>query len=370
MKILIVGFTKIKYMPYMNFYFENIDASSNEVHLLYWNRDLKDENFDAYSSCVLHEFRCYQEDDVPKMSKIISFAKYRRFVKNVIKKEQFDFILVLHSLPGVLISDVLKKKFTGKYIFDYRDSTYEAFTPFRNVVGQLVKNSVATFVSSDAFRRFLPAECEEKIFTSHNLLVDSLSHRDEKQKHGTKSEKVRIAFWGFIRDEEINKEIIRKIATDPRFELHYYGREQQVALNLKDFTQNLRASNVYFHGEYTPEQRYEFVRHTDIIHNVFNNNNMMLAMANKYYDAAIFYIPLLSMKGSFMAETAQKANIGFALDPHDDNFTSKLFDAYKNLDREVFNSNCDKELERVLSEYKFGGELIKKATSSIEREGK
>lgn len=364
MKILIIGFTKIKYMPYMNFYLENIDVTSNEVHLLYWNRDLKDEKIDAYSSCILHEFRCYQEDDVSKLSKISSFVKYRKYAKKVIQQERFDFIVVLHSLTGTLIADVLKKKYAGKYIFDYRDSTYESFVPFKKIVGQIVDKSVATFVSSDAFRRFLPAECSEKIYTSHNLLLDSLSHREEKKKYGTVSDMIRIAFWGFIRHEEINREIIKRIADDHRFELHYYGREQQVAKNLKQYAQEIGANNIYFHGEYKPEDRYEFVCNTDIIHNIYKDANMMLAMANKYYDAAIFYIPLISMRGSFMAEIAEKAGVGFDVNPYEDDFLDRLFEKYSNFDREEFNKNCDKELERVLSEYHSGSALIRKLTAS------
>ena len=44
MKILIVGFAKIKYMPYLNVYLENIDRVKNDVHLVYWNRDMKQED--------------------------------------------------------------------------------------------------------------------------------------------------------------------------------------------------------------------------------------------------------------------------------------------------------------------------------------
>lgn len=367
MKILIVGFAKIKYMPYINFYLDNI-GKENDIHILYWNRDLKSESISKYSSFVLHEFQCYQEDDVSKISKINSFIKYRNYTKKVIQKENFDFIFVLHSLPGVLISDVLKKKYSGKYVFDYRDSTYEGFTPFKNIIGNIVKYSAATFVSSDAFRRFLPEECKEKIFTSHNMLMDSLSHRDEKEKHGTRSDKIRIAFWGFIRHEKINRELIKKIAADSRFELHYYGREQQVALNLKQYAKEICASNVFFHGEYKPEDRYEFVRNTDIIHNVYKDANMMLAMGNKYYDAAIFYIPLMSLQGSFMAETAQKAGIGFNINPYDDDFTANLFEAYKNVDKNEFVKRCDEELERVLAEYRSGAALIRKLTDSDREE--
>ena len=59
---------------------------------------------------------------------------------------------------------------------------------------------------------------------------------------------------------------------------------------------------MFFHGEYKPEDRYTFVRSTDLIHNIYKDRNMMLAMGNKYYDGLIFYIPQLCMKGSFMGE--------------------------------------------------------------------
>lgn len=368
MKILMLGFAKIKYMPYMKFYFENIDILSNDLHLLYWNRDLKVEDTSFLAGVKLHEFCCAQEDDVSKTSKVSSFLKYRRYVKSILNVEKFDLIIVLHSLPGVLICDQLQKMYKNKYIFDYRDSTYEKFKVYKTVIGKLVKGSRATFVSSDAFRKYLPINEKNKIFTSHNILVDSLTHRDEKEKHGVLAKKIRIAFWGFIRHESINCEMIRKIAKDDRFELHYYGREQQVAINLKRFAKEIDASNVYFHGEYKPEERYEFVRNTDIIHNVYMDENMMLAMGNKYYDATIFYIPLMSMKGSFMAVKAKEARIGFEVNPYEDDFLDKLFEVYGSLDRNEFKKNCDKELQRVLVEYKLGSDLIKRLTDFKRKE--
>lgn len=370
MKILIMGFTKIKYMPYMNFYLENIDATLNDVHLLYWNRDLKIEDTSFLQGVTLHEFYYKQEDDVSKVLKIKSFLKFRKYAKNLIKQENFDLVIVLHSLPGVLIYDILRRKYKDKYIFDYRDSTYEKFLPFKKVIGGLVKGSQVTFVSSDAFRTFLPKKCYEKIFTSHNMLVDSLLYRDQKEKYGVQSDKIRISFWGFIRNEGLNCEMIKKVAKDSRFELHYYGREQQVALNLKNYAMEINAQNVFFHGEYQPQDRYEFVRTTDIIHNIYNDKNMMLAMANKYYDSAIFYIPIMSLQGSFMAETAEKSGIGFSVNPYDDDFTDKIFANYVNINKNEFLINCDKELERVFNEYKLGTTLIKSLTTSSERDNR
>lgn len=347
----------------MNFYLDNIDMAEHEVHILYWNRDLLDEKTDAYNSCALHEFKCYQEDDVSKISKVCSFLKYRKFAKRLIKKEKFDFIFVLHSLTGVLIADVLKKRYKGKYIFDYRDSTYERFKFFKKMIGKLVEESNATFVSSDAFRKFLPNKCSEKIYTSHNLLIDSLSHRNEKLVNGVKSDKIRIAFWGFIRHEDINKQIIEKISKDLRFELHYYGREQQVALNLKEYAGKINAQNIFFHGEYTPEQRYDFVRNTDIIHNVYKDANTMLAMGNKYYDGIIFKIPQLCMVNSFMAKKVIENGVGFQSDPSDPLFADKIYEYYKQIDWSNFKLNCDNELAKVVNEYDAGKTVIKRSIS-------
>ena len=359
MKILIMGFTKIKYMPYINFYLDNLDKDKNDIHILYWNRDCCSENTDIYANTILHEFFCFQQDDVARVSKIKNFIKFRKYAAKLIKEEKFDFIFVLHSLPGVLIADILKK-YKGKYIFDYRDSTYENFPPFKRMIGRLVQNSVATFVSSDAFRRFLPSGCSEKIYTSHNLLVDSLSHREEKEKSGVFSSKIRIAFWGFIRHEELNKKIIERISKDKRFELHYYGREQQVALNLKAYVSELNADNVIFHGEYTPEERYEFVRSTDLIHNLYFDNNTLLAMGNKFYDGIIFRIPQLCMPGSFMGEKVTDFGVGLVCDPNDDDFCEKIFKYYSHIDYDCFRGNCDKLLDKVLGEYDACQKLINK----------
>ena len=196
--------------------------------------------------------------------------------------------------------------------------------------------------------------------------MDSLKHRDEKTLHGIPSDKIRIAFWGFIRHEEINKEIIRKIAQDSRFELHYYGREQQVALSLKAYASELNAVNVLFHGEYTPEQRYEFVRQTDIIHNIYYDANTMLSMGNKYYDGLIFRMPQICMPGSFMGDCVEQAQVGFLFDPSSESFADDIFYAYKSLDCDKFNSDCDKELERVMNEYNKGIDIIRKSTSSTD----
>ena len=358
MKILILGFTKMKFMPYINFYLSNIDTEKNDVHVVYWNRDLLSEDLSKYSDLTLHEFAYYQEDDVAKATKIKSFMKYRNFAKNVMSKTKFDKIIVLHTLPGVVLFDKLKK-YKDNYILDYRDSTYEYFEPFKKIVGKLVEWSKVTFVSSDAFRKYLPDSQKNKIYTIHNILNDSLQHTEDKEKYGINSDKIRIAFWGFIRHEEINKQIISSVAKDSRFELHYYGREQQVAINLKAFVNELNAENVFFHGEYKPEERYEFVKNTDCIHNLYYDNNTLLAMGNKYYDGIIFRIPQVCMPGSFMGKMCDEYNVGVSLDPYSATFLNELYDYISNINKARFYEDCKKELDRVLDEQNVAVSILK-----------
>ncbi len=357
MKILLMGFTKIKYMPYINFYLDNF-SKSNDIHIVYWNRDGKDEDLSSYKYATFYEFSSKQKDDVSPFLKIKNFLKYKRFVKKILLEDEFDFIICLHTFPAFLLSNILISKYRNRYIFDYRDYTYEKFGFFKKKIADIVKNSEATFVSSDAFRQFLPESEKDKIYTTHNILVDSMNHRDDKSLYGTKSSKIRIAFWGFIRHENINRDLIRIISSDDRFELHYYGREQQVALNLKKYATELNAKNIFFHGEYKPEDRYEFVRNTDIIHNIYDDNNMRNAMGNKYYDGAIFRLPQICLEGSYMAKCCEDSNIGFSCDIKDENFLDDLYTNYTTLQFDKFRLNCDIELDRVMNEYKFGCEFI------------
>lgn len=352
-----VGPGKMKYMPYVNFYLDNIDRHEHEIHVAYWNRDEKDEDLSAFDGMYLHEYRKYMVNDAPLSVKLKCYYRFRKFCIKLIQRYEYDFVIVLHSIPGVILYDKLVKQYHGKYIFDYRDSTYEPRVQFfRRVVENLIRNSKVTFTSSDGFRKYFPEDSVVKVITSHNLLQDSLNYREFEK---LASDKARISFWGFIRHAELNKVLIDRIGDDDRFELHYFGREQIDALTLKDYVLEKNYNNIFFHGEYRPEDRYEFVTRTDMIHNVYHDTNMLLAMGNKYYDGIIFRIPQICFPGSQMSKMCEAANVGVSLDPSDPDFCDKLYRYYKELQIENFNLACDAELERVMAEYRKGCEIIR-----------
>ncbi|HEY9059403.1 MAG TPA: glycosyltransferase [Pseudobacteroides sp.] len=352
MKVLIIGFGKISYMPYLNFYLDRLRETKCETHLLYWDRDGKPD-CPVPEDVTSYKYEFFMEDFIPKWRKIRAFLGYRKKANKIIKSGDFDFVITLHTLPGVLLYNILRKGFKNRFILDYRDCTFEHIGFFKKIVHGLVKRSSLTFVSSDAFRKFLPET--SKIYTSHNLLIDSLKYRDEFRTNKRSNYPIRIRFWGLIRHEEINMVLIDRFANDERFELHYHGREQKVGLMLRGYCEMNNIKNVYFHGEYKPEDRYQFAKETDLLHNVYENDTTMTnAISNKYYDGMLFYIPQLCNEGSFMGEKVHENNMGLTLDPNSEDYAQSVYLYYISIDWNAFIDRCDKVLCKILNQYDEG----------------
>lgn len=356
MKVLLLGFTKISYMPYMHFYLEQLKMHKCEIHLLYWDRDGKKDSKVA-EGITTYKFNRYQEDSVPLRKKILSFLKYRNYAKRILKKNNFDLVIILHTTTGIVLYDYIMKYYKNKYILDYRDYTYENIKIYKRMVSNLIKNSIVSFVSSDAFRFSLPKL--EKIYTSHNILLDTLNYRNIRETSNRYQNPIRIRYWGLIRHESINLNIIKKLANDERFELHYHGREQEIGKNLKGFCKKNGINNVFFHGEYLPQDRYKFAAETDIIHNVFENDKTMKpAMSNKLYDGVIFYIPQICNVDSFMGEIVSKYEVGTSCNPLEENFADDIYNYYNSIIWQQFRHNCDSATNKFLNEYMVGIDII------------
>lgn len=346
MKILIVGFTKLAYMPYMNIYLEELRKKECETHLLYWNRDGK-QDISAPDYLIIHEFHLNQKDEQPKWSKIFNFIKYRNHAKKIINELKPDKIIVLTTLPAILLSKVLCKKYKNKYIFDYRDVTFDNFSFFRKITSNIVKNSYCTMVSSVAFKKYLPKD--KNIHTVHNILSDALIRRDIRNKISRDHNPIRIRYWGLIRQEKINKQFISRFFNDDRFELHYHGRIEKAAQNLMKYCKENGFENVFFHGPYLPEDRYKFIEDTEIIHNVYDNDfETQPAMGNKYYDGVIHYLPQICNKGSLMGELVDKYETGINVSLKESDVSQKIYDYYSAIDWNIFKNKADIALENSI----------------------
>ena len=357
MKIAILGFTKVKYMPYLHFYLDQIDPEEHEVHLIYWQRDDKPDA-DLPQGVTGHGYAHSMSDAQPLRKKVPGLLGYSRFAGKKLKQLKPDFLVVLHSTTAVCVYPQLVGKYKGRYIFDFRDVTYEGMGFYRQAVANIVEKSALSFTSSDGFRKFLPDS--PKLLTSHNLLSSLLQQRafGMKPKHTP----IRVSFWGLLRHQKVNQAIIEKLGNDPRFELHYYGRAQGAMLQMVEKAAKT-CPNVFFHGEYTAQDRPGMAANTDLVHNIYGDadKTAAIAMGNKYYDGLLFCLPQLCDPNSLMGSLCAEKGIGLACDPMAEDFADQLYDYYVNLNGAEFSANCGKELQRILREVEEGNKAIRTA---------
>lgn len=362
MKVAMIGFTKIKYMPYMNGYLQAEEQAS--LDLIYWDRDrTPDEDIPVRISNVF----CFDEpmsDEQSMCVKLPHFLRYRRFVLKTLRSNRYDRLIVLHSTPGLTILDYLLKHYRDAYILDYRDLSHENLRFYRCLIARLVNGSHTTFISSDAFREYLPKT--PKIRTTHNLLPDALAHREVRRAKGRKSDVIRIRFWGLIRHLEANTHLIHLLGNDKRFELHYHGRDQGTGAILQKLCESTGITNVFFHGEYRPEERYGFAGETDVIDNIYDNDLVVRnAIGNKYYDAVALYLPQLCVEGSYMARLVAEKHLGIVIRFGEAQAAERILAYYNGLDWEGFEHTCDEELLQIVKQNRVNADIIGGFLSSI-----
>ena len=358
MRVLLLGFGKIAYMPYMNFYLDTLQTIDDvETDLIYWDRDGKPDAAIPSQINRTFKFEAHLEEQLPFKKKLKYFAKYRYFALKILKNNEYNRIIVLHTTPGMTLIDYLCRHYNGRFILDFRDISHETNSVYRTLVGKLVNASAVTYVSSNAFRKYLPEI--EKIYTIHNYLEDSLKHQNLRQEKNGTSDRIRISYWGLVRQVEVNKKFMDALGNDARFELHYYGRMQQDGREMEAYAKAKAYSNIYFHGQYMPEERYEFAARTDMIHNVYDlDNTMKNAMPNKYYDGIIFSIPQISTKGSHMGDIITNRGVGTVIDLDSQSIADDLWNYYKGIDWIQFEKKCSVALQTVLSEQNIAKEKL------------
>lgn len=359
MRALVIAGANIKHMPYLFEYFEQLMLLKYEVTLFYWDRDGQIDRALPQGIKTIC-FKKIMGNDISKFAKIKNFLQYRIKAVNNINSTQYDRIIVCDTQFAILLSDILLGKYKKRYIFDYRDPSYEYIGVYKKRVHALVLNSKATFISSEAYREYLP-KCEH-IFTTHNISKEDLRYRDVRREHSRDADIIRIIFWGCIRDTEANLILIKGLANDLRFELHYYGTIGKTARTIIDFCKRQNIFNVFVHQAYLPDERYGFAATTDMIHNMYNNNSTggNPSMGNKFYDGIIFYIPQICINGGYMGKQVEKNEIGVLID-YSTAIAEKLYNYYKNIDWEDFERKCDSCLASILEEQKASVLMLRKA---------
>lgn len=341
--IIYVG--SIKRCPYLKNYTDCLDKLSINYEIISWERSFTEnvEDKDAKDKINNHHiFKYPSKEQKSPIFKIWDFYLFSKFVKKIIRKQKYDKLVVLTTMSGVVILKELSSKYKGKYIFDYRDASFEYFKPFNNLLNKIITNATFTSISSKGFLEILPKN--GKYIMAHNCSSFDTLPSQEK----TKKDKLIVGFIGGLRESNYMKSLIDRFGGDSRFEFRVHGGGE----NLQELVNySNKYNNVVFTGEYKEPEKKELVKEFDIIcYNYpcsFVNN---LALANKFYDGLLYRKPMLGNIKTYSGKLIKDLNLGISLDFEDEHYKEKLYSYYLNYDIDVLEKQCDILLEEIKEE--------------------
>lgn len=336
--------------PYLVKYEELLCSQGVDYEVIFWNRlSTKDETTVTKDGryTYLNQFCASGK------KKMLSFLLWRSNIIKILIEKHYDNLILLSTVPALLLEEYLIGRYSGKYIFDIRDYTLEKTWPFRKLVMRLVNHSVLTTISSKGFLRWL--EPSNKIMVNHNITVDESVDFDAP--HFANDEKVRFSFVGNVRLDTQTRAMLISLSRSKKIEQHYYGR----VLPMCDIEQVIKdngLTNVFLHGPFGVEEKRRIYTETDLINTVYANAEReediplgdSTPLPNRLYDALIFYRPLVTSRGTYLAELTEKYHLGVNINGYEGNIEQKILDFVRHFNKEEFKRGCDELRKEVIAE--------------------
>lgn len=357
----IVFILDLEYAPYINRYTEIIEKTGKEYEIITWSRIKDSENYRVIS----YKKRANLGDG--KFKKLFDFLNYSRFLKKTIKTKKYEKLIVLTTISGFLIFNLLLGKYKERFVFDIRDYSYEKIKPYKFIEALIIKRSFFTVISSEGFLRFLPKS--NKYVICHNILPKEIENAnvEQLQYYGRPNNKIIISFIGAVRHFELNKRMIDIFINDERFELRFHGNGRAYEA-IKEYVKMANASNVKVTGKYDRSDKNELMKGVTLINGYYSEKEIAntTAISNKYYDSMIYHIPFWGNPLCYVGQLAVKKGIGINAFLNE-TIKDKIIEQIDKLDYSELSLNCEKELEKVLDEDR---EFERKITEFINDDGK
>ena len=345
-KVAIVVASNLHWAPFVNRYLDVLKSEGCQFDLVMWNRENIIENVDAN----LITFDLKDETNNGSAKKIFKFIRYANFVKKVLIQNKYQKVFFVGTYAGVpaLICRFLEKNYKSKYWIDLRDLTYEKLRIFFEMERKAIQNSFHTVVSSKGFLKHLPSDAEYGYIHNIDPTMDEIMLQYKK----VASDKIRISYIGNLGYWNSCKELIDLLANDDRFILKFIGPNYE---KIEEYCQKNNIKNTQFHGRFMREDTVKFYNETDVIFNLYGNDNINVctALSNKLYYAMRFKLPILVNQNTYMEEMIQKYSLGITF-KNVPEFANELYDYVKTFDSgehgfdEAWNSVVNEDLATMM----------------------
>lgn len=334
MKVLLIGFFTRTYMPYIDKYETCLKEKGIEYDITFFDRDSTNKaiqhNNNEYTYC--------HTTTTSRLQKLLPVFCYIRFVRKLIKRNKYEKLIVMTTMPAVLLRRLLLGEYIGKYIFDYRDTTYEHYGVFRGIVNRLIDGSAFTAMSSRGYLNVLSES--NKILINHNISnEDDVKHtvKDIREEHP-----VIIGFLGYVRYFDVNSLLIKQLCNNTSFKLQYIGTPFSDC-DLATYAESIEATNVEVIGKYDNRNKAKLYENISIINSMYslNSSEVQYAIPNRVYDAALFKIPIMTTAGTYLSEVVAKYGLGFSINPFSDDIAQLISEYIESFHKESFYTACN-----------------------------
>ena len=314
-------------MSLISLYTDIMKKNGIDYDIIYMDKYGEDEPFEC-----AHKYR-YVNMVKQKWPRLLKEAKYMMFVpyaKRILKKNKYDFIIVWNDVAIFQFGEFLANHFKGRYCLNVRDNMRYDNPRFAGRYKHCFANSAFNTISSKGYLDFLPQNADYLPIYSLNLSV--LEGMNIHTRMRAEGEPIRIGFVGYVRFYERNKKLLDAFKNDPRFELHYYGKNADI---LREYAESHGIRNTVFHDSFPVQDTAKYLEKIDIMNNLYGNDtiNVRKAISIKFFHALYAKIPILVCPDTYIGELAQELGVGFVVDDEkiDASLCEKVFTWYRGL---------------------------------------
>lgn len=249
---------------------------------------------------------------------------YFRGIKKVVSlyKKEKNILYYSFGLDLAMFLRLFVQK--QQYLYEEADlvQTYHSnkiVTKLLNCIDRkIISDSLHTILTSEGYLQYhFPNGAYPKNVTivPNKLNPAILNYSAKRSK--TDMTHLRFAFVGGARFDSIDHFVEVFLENFPQHEFHFYG---PVEPRMNRFAE--KYENVFYHGRFqNPDDLAGIYGSIDILLCAYDYRfaNVRYAEPNKLYEAIYFEKPIIVSKSTFLSEKVSKLNIGYIIDPFDDN---------------------------------------------------
>jgi len=346
MKLALISAGNVWFLPFLKIYTKILDDYNVAYDIISWNRDGTDDK-------IGKQYNKQSPLTKSRIRKLWDFIHYAKFVKRTIENEKYDKLIFFSAPISMYLLPFLKRKYKGKYIYDFRDLSIEQNKLLRRQFDKVLKNSAFNVVSSPGFKKCLNEDND--FVLCHNFDIDLANKGLASTVPIPSINPINVLTIGGIRDFDSNSQVINALSNKDGFCLEFVGKGIAKEA-LEDFSNGIGCKNIHFTGYYPKEDEPKYITDSSIL-NIFYPKiiSHSTAMSNRFYHSIIFKRPMIVTKDSTQGDYVEKFNIGLAIED-----TSNLDKLIKDwLERNDYMTYC-KRANKLLGQFIEDQDVFKK----------